>query len=791
MNPGFTALAVTTIALAVGACAAIFSIVEAVLLRPLPFRDPARLVLVWNEYRGEKAHSSVPDYLDRRAMSRTLEGLGAFSFADANLTDAGEPVRVRIGQATSSFFEVTGRDAAMGRVVTRHEETPGRHAVVVLADGFWRRAFGARPSLLGESVRIDGVPHTIVGVMPPDFGLPAEPVDLWRPLAFTPAQMGDNERGNESLLVIGRVKPGVALPQVEAEMDTIAASVLERVPRRRAYLQRSQWGAAVVPLTDYVAGPARATLLVIAGAVGLVLLMACANVANLLLVRGSYRQREMAVRVALGATRGRLLRQLVTEGLLLGLAGGAAGAAIAYWIVRVAAEMPLPGVPRLDESVIDLPVLGFTLAISVASALLFGLWPAVQTARGAVSMALAGSGRASATPARRRGRSAVIAAEVAFAVVVLVGAGLLLRSFERLARVDPGFVTEHRYTANVSLPAAGYPEPAARLAFFGALADRLRALPHVRAVGLTHLLPLSGRRDTANFTIDGYTSAPGEANPGGEYRFVDGEYFRAMGIPLVRGRVFEPQDDAGSQPVAIVDEGAAARYFANRDPIGGRIDVGGSGQRWRQIVGLVGTVRSGGLDAAPRPQVYLAVAQNPRRSLAVVLQSDGDPDALASDLRSAVAAIDPHVPIFEAGTLDERVGRSIARQRYAAALLAALAVLALTLAAIGLYGLVAFWVSREARQIGIRVALGATGDDVRRLVLRQGLVPVAAGLAAGLAAAAVLSTLARSQLFGIGPTDAVTYGTVAVGLLIIALAACALPARRAAATDPVRALRGE
>jgi putative ABC transport system permease protein len=786
-SPGFTSVAVLTLALAIGANAAIFSVVEAVLLRPLPFHDPDRLVSIWNEYQGRHAASAVPDYLDRRDSSRTLESIAAFTFGDATMTGRGEPIRVRVASVTPSFFDVVGRTASVGRVFTAGEDRPGSPGVV-LAHGFWQRAFGARTSAIGGSIVIDGVPSTVVGVMPAGFAWPTEPVDVWRPLVFRPDQLTDDERGNEYLNILGRMKPGVDLKQTEADMDAIAASVLVRVPGRRAFLESAHWGAAVLPLLTEVAGEARPTLLVLLSAVGLVLLVACVNLANLLMVRGSFREREIGVRSALGATRWRIARQLLTEHLLLGLAGGAVGVALASWIVGVTAAHPPAGLPRLDESVVDLPVLAFALGLSVLSSVVFGAVPVLRVSRPAASSALVGGGRVSDGPVRRRARAALVAVEVAVAVVVLVGAGLLVRSFDRLTQVDPGFATEGRFTASIALPLSRYREPARRLAFYETLGDRLRALPGVRAVGFTHRLPLSTISDTASFDVEGYAPAPGEGSPGGEYRFVAGDYFRAMGIPLVGGRPFDERDTAGAPPVVVIDEGLAHRYFAGRNPLGLHLDFNGGPH---EIVGIVGGVRNVGLDVPARPQVYLPDAQRPLLRLAVVVQAAGNPESLAEPVRRAVRALDAQVPVFDVGTLDERLGRAVARSRYAAMLLAALAGIGLLLSAIGVYGLLAFWVTRESRQIGIRMALGATAADVRRLVLRMGLTPVSVGAVAGLLVAAVLSRVLSGLLFGVSPTDPPTYAAIAAVLFAVALAACALPARRAAATDPARALRSD
>jgi len=783
-GPGLTIVAVFSLALAIGANAAIFSVVESVLLRPLPFADAGRIVTLWNEYGGNRTASSPPDYADRRDLSRTLDAVAAYRIADVNMTGRDEPRRVRAGDVTASFFDVVGRSAAIGRVFAAAEDTPGRNDVVVLDHGFWTRAFGGRADAVGDAIVLDGTPYTIVGVMPPDFALPAERVDVWRPLALSAAQLADDERGNEYLFVVGRMRDGVTIEQVEADMDAIAASVLVRVPDRRDFLARNQWGAHAVPILAEVTGDARPTLLVLAGAVGLVLLVACANLANLLLARGSFRQREMAVRSALGASRGRLARQLFTESLLVATAGGAAGVLVASALVRVARASALEGIPRLEASAIDWRVLAFTAVLSLAATVLFGLGPSLQTSRATETGVLAG-GRVSDPPSRRRVRAALVAAEVAVVVVVLVGAGLLVRSFDRLVRVDPGFETANRFTARLALPFSSYEARPRRAALQQALVAALAAQPGVRAVGLTHRLPLSDLNDTATFDVEGYTPPPGEGSAGGEYRLVGGDYFRAMGIRLLAGRFFDERDDAGAPAVAIVDEETARRYFSGRDPIGRHVEFAGR----REIVGVVGSVLNAGLDVAPRPQIYIPTAQRAPLTVSVVVHADRAASDVAALVRREVRAIDPDVPVFQAATLDERLGQSVARQRFAARLLAGLALMGLLLAAIGVYGLLAFVVARDARQIGIRMALGATAADVWRLVVGRGAVPVAFGVAAGLSAAVALSRLVASQLYGVDPVDLPTYAAVAVIVAATALAACVLPARRAASIAPAEAMR--
>jgi len=785
-GPGLTAVAVLTLALAIGANAAIFSIVEAVLLRPLPFADPGRIVTLWNEYRGNRTASSPPDYADRRDLSHTLDAVAAYRFSDVNMTGRGEPLRVRAGDATASFFDVLGRSASIGRVFAAAEDTEGRGDVVVLDHGFWLRALGGREAAVGESVVLDGLPYTIVGIMPGDFELPGEHVDLWRPLALSAGQLADDERGNEYLFVIGLMRPNVTLDQVEADMDAIAESVLARVPDRRDFLARNRWGAHAVPLLTEVAGGARPVLLVLAGAVGLVLLVACANLASLLVARGSFRQREMAVRSALGASRSRLARQLVTESSLLAAVGGGAGLLVAEVLMRVARASALESIPRLDASAMGWPVLAFTAALSLAATVAFGLGPSLQIARAPATGVLAG-GRVWDPPSHRRLRAALVAVEVAVAVVVLVGAGLLVRGFDRLVRVDPGFEAADRFTARLALPFSSYEARPRRAAFQQALVAALEGAPGVRAVGLTHRLPLSDLNDTATFGFEGYTPPPGEGNAGGEYRIVGGDYFRAMGIRLMSGRPFDERDDAEAPAVAIIDEEAARQYFAGRDPIGRHVEFAGR----REIVGVVGSVRNAGLDAARTPQLYIPTAQRAPLTVSVVVHSDRAASDVAALIRRAVGAIDADVPVFQMATLDERLGRSVARQRFAARLLAGLALAGLLLAGIGIYGVPAFVVARDARQIAIRIALGATRADVWRLVLGRGFAPVAVGLGAGLAGAAALSRAVASQLYGVDPIDPPTYAAVAAVVAAAALAACAIPASRAASIAPAEAMRAE
>ena len=793
-NPVFTTIAVLTLALGIGANTAIFSVVNGVLLRPLPYEDPDRLVVIWNEYAkmNLQASNSVPDYFDRREQSKTLEDIAALTIRNTNLTGSGEPVRILSSPVTASFFPVMGVQPAQGRAFRPEEDQPGHNRVAVLSHGCWQRRFGGDPDIVGQTIQLDREAHTVVGVMPENFNLVFVDVEVWTPIAFTPEQKADDQRGREYLIAVARVKPGIPLGQVEAEMDTIAARVIELFPDRAGFLRDAGWGAEVVPLQEQLRGDLRPALLVLLGAVGLVLLIACANVANLLLARASAREKEIAIRAALGAGRGRIIRQLLTESILLGLLGGGVGLLLAHWgiqaLVRTLLAVAPLNVPLLSEIGIETGVLLFTLALSLGTGVIFGIAPALSAARTDLHNTLKEGGRSSGTAGRHRLRSVLVVAEVALTLVLLVGAGLLLRSVHQLLQVSPGFQTDNRLTFQINLPSATYDRPQ-EVAFFWELLPRVRALPGVRAAGATNQLPLGAGRNTRSFTVEGYQAPEGESMPLSENRVISPGYIKAMGIPLLKGREFDQRDTETSRPVVLVDQKTVRRFWPDQDPLGRRIQFGDD--VWREVVGVVGSVKNGGLEAEGREQIYAPYTQFPRSTMYLVLHTESAPLSLLGAARAEVRALDRTVPVSEVKTLEQQLDGSVAIRRLSMTLLLVFALLALVLAAVGIYGVMSYSVSRRTHEIGIRMALGAQPADVLKLVVRQGMVLTLIGVGVGLAASFGLTRFLESLLFGVTPTDPVTFAGVSALLAAVALLACYIPARRATQVDPMVALRYE
>jgi predicted permease len=788
-SPAFTVVAVLTLALGIGANAAIFSLVRAILLQPLPYRDADRLVMIWNEYGGKPASNSPPDYLDRKKESRTLDEIAAFRAVSLNLSGTGTPQRVPAARVTASFFSTLGVPPELGRVFSASEDVPGNNSVVVLSHGCWQRRFGGDSSLVGRSVRLNGQPHTVVGVMPPDFNALLPDQEAWVPIAFTPQQMSDDNRGNEYLDVIARYKPQVDPAQVEAEMDAIAATVPERIQDRRDFLLSASWGAQVVPLREQFVGDARPALLVLTCAVGLVLLIACANVGNLLLARATKREREVALRAALGAGRGRIVRQLLVESVLLSAMGGAAGLLLAHggaWLARKLGPATVPLLERVD---VDASVLLFLLGVSVASGILFGLLPVLRLARGDLHASLKeGKGNVGGSGRQRLGGTLVVA-EFAISLILLTGTGLLLRSLGRLVQVDPGFESENRLTVALSLPAASYRDGARREAFFRTLLARLESLPGVVSAGAVQSLPLAGTEDTSTVALEGRPTPAGQAEPSAEYRMVTPGYRRAMGIPLVKGRDFDGRDSADGARVMMVNELAARRFWPNEEPIGKRISFGDT--RWYEVVGVTGSVRHKGLDVAGREQVYIPHAQDPVPNMYLVLHSSVSPEPMSRAIRQAVSELDGDLPIYDVKTMADRLDRSLALRRSGVAVLVAFASAALLLAAVGLHGVMAYSIAQRTREIGIRMALGAQRREVLGMVVGQGMKLALAGAAVGTLGALFVMRLLEGLLYGVKPDDAPTLVAGAFLLGTVALFACYLPARRATGVDPVVALRHE
>jgi len=786
--PAFALAAVATLAIGIGANVAIFSIADAVVFRPLPFADSARLAVIWNEYQGKPSDNSPPDYMDRVQFSRTMESLAAFDMRQADLTGRGEPVRIGMQRTTASFFTVLQAKPLLGRVYSAEEEQPGGAPVVVLSYPSWQSRFGGDRNILGSTITLNGTPRTVLGVMPPGFYL-VEEVEAWVPLVFTTAQLADSNRGNEYLNVIGRMRPGVTLAQAESEMDAIAASVLTRVPQRRDFLSRVHWAAAVVPMLDQFIGEIRPAVLTVYAAVVLLLLMACVNVANLLLARAVGRRREISTRIALGASPGRLARLLLTEGLVLAAAGGLAGLVLSALAIRLVAHAEISGVPRLNEVALHWGTLSYTAGIVLATAILFGLAPIRFLLRENLAQGLQERGASAGRGPHLWASRMLVAGQLAMALLVLVSAGLLLRTFQNLSRTSPGFAVENRVTFRVSMPNSRYPDPPHRIEFVQRLSERLGAIPGVQHVGFSHRLPLIGINDTATIRIQGVELPAGAPPPGVELRTIDPGYLSAMGIPLLDGRNIDARDQVQSTPVALIDKQLAEKQWPGQNAIGKHLSFGDT--NWLEVVGVVGSVKNAGLDVEGQGQVYLPQTQNAQASLYGVLVVANPTANWRATLAAVLQQIDPALPADDVKTMEQRVASSIGTRKHVSTLLSVFSALALLLAASGLYGLISYLVGQREREFAVRMALGAQSADVLRLVLAQGGQLVGAGLTLGILAGLALTRVIEKQLFGIAPTDWVTFTLAVVVLATVALAATALPARRATRVDPIRALRAE
>ena len=784
--PGFALVSILTLALGIGANTAIFSVVRGVLLAPLPFADPDRLVVIWHGYPPAmpRAAVSAPGFYDLQEppAHEIFSDVATFTSSSQNLTGGGEPERLAIVRASQSFQPTLGLPMAAGRWFTTDEDVPGDSPVVVLSDGLWRRRFGGDRRVVGQTIRLNDRPHQVVGIMAPSGTFP-KLADAWVPIAFTPAQRGPAGRGSEYLDVVARLRPGITIEQAR-----LGLAGLTRTWKQQYYADSPRWTVDMRPLRADLVRDTRPVVLAIFGAVGLVLLVACANVANLLLSRAGHRRRELAVRAAVGAAPGRLRRQLLVETATLGLVGGAAGVLLAMAAVPLLARAVASTFPQVDSPRIDVAVLAFALVTSIASSLLFGLIPAWQLSRTDLRTAL---NEASRGGSGRRTGHFLVAAELALAFSVLVGAGLLVRSFARVTAVDPGFGIDHRLTLRISLPLARYRNAPQRAAFYAQLFERLSAVPGVRAVGGVSELPLGDMRNMGTFEIDGRPTPRGADLPHADWRSASPRYFNAISLSLVAGRLFEERDGADAPRVAIIDEAAASKYWPGQNPIGQRLttDGGSPAITWREIVGIVGTVHHDSLDDAPRGTVYFPLAQRATTSVFVVLHTAADPLAVLPSARAALRALDPALPVFDARTLDDRLGHSLGRLRIATWLIGVFASLALALAVIGVYGVMSYDVSQRAREIGIRMALGADRHAVLGLVLRGGLKMAALGVVAGAAIAVGFARVAGSLLFGVSPYDPLTYVGLATVLLGFAATAAYLPARRATALDPLTALR--
>jgi predicted permease len=791
-RPSFSIVAALTLALGIGANAAIFSVVDAALLKPLPYADPDRLVSVWP--RG----AMMPGVFVRaRDETRTLDPIAGYSGGAAvSMTGASEPARLVQCEVTSRFFDVLGVRAELGRTFVDAEDQPGRDRLAVLGHALWQQRFGGDRAIIGRSVVVDGVPRTVVGVMPAGFHFPSPEVDFWVPVSLDESRANVGKYwGMSHLNVIGRLRRGVSVGQAEREL----AAIVDRARSAFPWRMPDAWGTdvTVVPLKRKVVGDVGPMLMVLFGSVAVVLLIACVNVANLLLGRAAAREREIAIRASLGAGRGRIVRQLLTESVMLALLGGALGIAVAAGGVRGLLLLVPAGMPRVTEVAIDGRVLAFTMLTALATGVGFGVAPALRASRPALQAVLGATRNASGTLARRRLSEMLVIGQIALGVVLVAGAGLLIKSFWRLHQVDLGFRPEQVIAADVPIPAFSSDSAARSQAFYNAVVEQAHAIPGVRSVAVASVLPFGGvgsMQSSFAADIEAHPVAPGGNVPMLVRTVVSDDYFRAMGIPLLRGRGFTPADQSAGGRVALVDELTAKRLWPNADPIGQRFRPVWV-KPWITVVGVVGTVKRDSLSSAGEVGVYLppgiATGFNFPAQMTLVIRADAAASSLVRQLRSAVASVDPSVPVKDVRPLTELVSRSAARERFTMLLLATFAGVALVLGAVGVYGVVGYTVARRTREIGVRMALGARAGDVLLMVLREGGMLTAAGVVLGIAGALATSRVLAGFLFGVAPTDPTVFLAVPGVLALVALGACAIPARRASRVDPVTAMRAD
>ncbi len=804
-NPGFALAAILSLALGIGANTAIFSVANALLLRPLPYKDADRLVILWNRSPGLDILQdwfSTAQYLDIKNGHRGFEELAIASGGLDNLTGEGEPERIGTIRVSSNLLPMLGAQTASGRLFLPDEDVPDRPATAVLSYGMWTRRYGNDPRMLGKSITINSKSYEVVGILSKNFSLPHEVLptldgpeqpDIYLPFPLGPKAAG--VRTNEDYNIVGKLKPGVSVVQAQAEMDTITAQLRREYPD--LYPPNGGLTFGIVPMLEQVVGDVRRSLLVLLGAVGFVLLIACANVANLLLSRAMARQQEIAIRSALGASRGRIIRQLLTESLLLSLGGGILGTILCVWSVKWIHVFGTKSIPRLADIGVDARVLLFTLALSIFSGILFGLAPALRVSRLDLNSTLKDASRGSAGTSSVWGRGnntrrLLVISELALSVVLLIGAGLLIRSFARLQSVAPGFNPNNVLTFELALSGHRYGNRDIVLSTYRQLWDRLNEIPGVVASGGTNAPPLSQSFAWTPILVEGRVPLPGEKFLNADTRVIGGNYFRAMQIPLIRGRFFNENDADRKVLVSIIDEYMADQLWPNQDPIGRRFRmVQADGEIWNTVVGVVGRVKHESLDASSRIAFYLPQLQYATHELTVVMRSQGNPAALAPMVKSALHNIDPDLPMYSVRTMSERVEESLARRKFSMLLLGLFAGFALALATIGIYSVMAYLVSQGTREIGIRMALGATQREILKLVVFQGMTLAVSGGAIGLAAAFLFARLMRSLLFGVNASDPWTFGAISLLLVVVALLATYIPAKRAARVDPMLCLRAD
>jgi putative ABC transport system permease protein len=794
-SPGFTLVAVLSLALGIGANTVVFSVVNAVLLKSLPYNEPGSIVLVWGDIHTMGTHRdqvSATDVADWRAQNHVFEDVTTYGDLRPLLSEgAGDPERLPAAQVGDGFFKVMRGTPLLGRTFLPEEQEDGKDMVVVLSYGLWQRRFGGDPGIVGKAINLSGRPHTVVGVMPQNFtslpaGLLEASAELYRPVAEPPQE---TERGSRHLRAIARLKPGVTIEQAQAEMSVIANRIAEQHPT-----ENTNYGVRLVPLREDLVGKLRPALLLLFGAVAFVLLIACANVGNLLLARSSARQREIAIRSALGAARARIVRQLLTESVLLALVGGGLGLFGAAWGTSLIESIGAQLIPWLGHIALDARILAFTLGMSVVTGIVFGLAPAWRASRPDLNESLKEGARSGAGASRSRMRSALVVAEVALSLVLLVCAGLLIKSVMRLRRVDAGFKPDRIATMNVWLPSIKYPKGADRHNFYSRLIERVAALPGVEAAGVTSVLPVGGNFDGRTVELEGRSYGAGERSEVENY-VVSPDYLRAMSIPLLRGRQLSAEDTADAPPVALISEAMARKLWGDVDPLGKRVryysvdpkDV----RPWHTIVGVVADVRLRSLDTQGGMGFYVPEAQTPNSAMTLVVRTAGDPAGIVPAVRAEILGIDKELAVFNVKTMEEWVSESILLRRFSMLLLGAFAALALLLASVGIYGVIAYTVNQRTHEIGVRMALGAQPADILRMVVRQGMGLTLVGVILGVLGALALTRIMSGLLFEVSPTDPAIFTSISLLLAAVALVACLVPARRATRVDPMIALRYE
>lgn len=797
-RPGFTVIVVLTLALGIGANTTIFSALDAVLLNPLPYKDPDRLVVIWetNKHLGpemwDRNEVAMGNFLDWRSRNQNFDQLAALFDTAMNLTGVGEPQRIQSCVVTTNFFQAIGVQPMLGRSFLPEEEKPGAPFTVILSHDLWQRQFGSDPNIINKSLTLNAHQVAVVGVMPPGFELQfptSKHVDMWVPFIIDVADPDYHDRSQNFLYTVARLKPNVSQEQAQAEMSLIASQLQQQYPETNA-----ERGVRVVPLHKQVVGNVESYLYMLFAAVGFLLLIACTNVAGLLLARVTARHREVAIRIAVGASRWRLIRQLLTESVILSALSGLFGLLLAYGGVKILIALTPSEVPRLHEIGLHVPVFLWTLTISIVTGVLFGLAPAVQASKPDLNTALKeSSGR---NPGSFKGsglRNLLVVSEVAVALLLLVGAGLMTKSFVRLQQVDPGFDATNVVSMNIALPTSKYRQQQVNV-FYDQLIERLRNLPGVKSVAGIDVLPLSNGNVSSRFLVEGAPFVPLADRPYAGVRVVTPDYFQTMGIPHLRGRSFTEQDQGNTPGVVIVNEALANRYWPNEDAIGKRLgsfeEVPGK-QKWLEIVGVVGNVRHKAIEMEVMEEVYFPYKQSPGNFMNLVVRTTSDPASMVPAIRSQVLSVDKDQPVSDIMTMDQRVAKSVAAKRFVMFLLGAFSILALGLASVGIYGVMAYLVTQRTQEIGVRMALGAQKRDVLKLVVRKGMALAIIGAAIGLVASLALTRLMRSLLFEVTPTDWLTFVTASTVLLIAALLASYIPAHRATKVDPLTALRYE